>query len=97
MHVVHCHYVIRTDRSVRVRWSATAAEVACSVKADDRRGYQNLAEHSLYCRVANDPTDGSQRNRALLFVFAQLELLWEQRLDGTQWRRDIELHHRHHA
>ena len=75
MHVVHRHHVIWADRSVGIRRRATPAEVARSVKADDGGRDPNLAEYSLHDRIANYSTGGSERNRALFFVFAQFDWL----------------------
>src|SRR5262245_56634910 len=97
MHVVHRHDVIGTDRSIWIGRSATTTKVARSVKANDRCGYSNFAEHPLHYRIANNWTNRFNWNRALLFVFTQLKLPGAYRLDAAQWRRDIELHNRHHA
>src|SRR4029077_18699045 len=96
MKVSHRHHIVGTDGSIRIGRRA-AAEVAVTVKADDGSGDSNLAEHSLHHRVPNDSADGPERNRALFLVLTLGTCLCNERLDAAQWRRDIELHHRHYA
>src|SRR6185369_12049930 len=72
-------------------------EVAVPIEADDWLRYSDTAHHPLDHWILNDSANGPERNRAFLLVLAQCASLWKQRLDGAQWRRDIELHHRHHT
>src|SRR4030095_6691393 len=98
MQVSHRHHMIGTDRSIGVWWRA-ATEVAVSIETDARRRYSNFAEHPLHNWVGHDRCKGPGhlRHDIAVFVLTQRTPCYRQRLYITQWRRDIELHHRQHA
>jgi hypothetical protein len=89
--------MIGTHGTVRIWWSATAAKVRISIKADDWNRYSDFAKHSLHSRIAHNWTDWSEGDRTLLFVLGFHTCFHRQRFHAAQRRRDVELHYRHHT
>src|SRR5262249_23847487 len=93
--VGHRDNMIRAYRAIGV-WRRAAAQVAVSIKADNRSWYPKGTHHPLDSRIGYNLTKRRSEHRPLVVV-ALRTFFPRQLLHAAQRRRDVEPHHRHHA